>query len=54
MPENVSLWCGRPLTELSREELIEAVEELGAAYQAALKEHSRQLGFLDSLERSRK
>lgn len=27
--KSVSMWCGRPVTELSREELLEVVEYLG-------------------------
>lgn len=38
-----SFYRGVPLTELSREELIKAVEELGRLYQSALDRESRFL-----------
>ncbi len=42
----VSLWCGRPLSDYTKEELIEIVERLGAMYANELTEASRQLDIL--------
>ena len=54
MTANVSFWYGRPITELTREELIEALEEMGRAYTAALQTHIADLKFLGELEPRRR
>ena len=45
------LWRGRPLEELSKEELIEALELLGDLYQTSLEQHIKALSSLRSLRR---
>ena len=44
----ISYWKGRPIMEMTKEELIEALEEMGRLYNEELKRHSRSMCFLPS------
>lgn len=49
----MTTWCGRPLTELSREELIEALEQMGRLYHNALEQDAKRMEFVTSAFRRR-
>lgn len=48
-----SLYMGRPVESLTREELIEALERVGRLHQQTLDNHDRSARFLADLEKAR-
>ena len=46
----VSTWCGRPVTELSREELLEVIEYCGAEIQKLTTDRNRWMQSGDPLK----
>lgn len=49
----VSFWMGRPLSELTKEELIEAVEYLGRELKVAHESHKRTLDMWEVCQMAR-
>lgn len=47
------LWKGKPLEELSKEELLAALRELGALYYEHNEQHRRSFRLLRDLYRAR-
>ena len=45
----VTYWCGRPVEELSREELIEALNWCSAELERQRKDHERDVSVRDML-----
>ena len=50
--DRVTLWCGRPIADLTRAELIEALHTMARLYTGALRSHSRDLRVLFGGKRS--
>jgi len=48
----ISVYRGRPITELSREELIEALEEVGSDLERERKGRLDDINFLHELHKS--
>ena len=48
-PKPVSKWMGTPITDLSKEELIDALELVGRLYNEALKQRMKDLDTLSAL-----
>ena len=46
IPRRIALWKGRPIDELSREELIEALNTMGNLYEQEREQHMRSVRFL--------
>lgn len=42
----VSYWGGRPVTDLTKEELIEALEAMGRMYERAMKDKAKEREFI--------
>ena len=51
MTPQVSYWNGRPLTDLTRKELIEVVEELGRMLSREREHHGEELRVLSGTHR---
>ena len=50
----ISYYMGRPVTELSREELIEAVEQLGCDLETARESHRAQMAVFRKINQTRR
>jgi hypothetical protein len=53
MNKTIATYMGRPIAELSRDELIEALEEAGGALLREREEHMRTMGILGAINRKR-
>lgn len=53
MADTVSEWRGRPLSELSKEELIKIIDEMGRMLLEERGEHQRQVKFMAALRGAR-
>jgi hypothetical protein len=49
MPDEVFYWKGRPAKDLTREELLVAIEELGKLYTEALQRHIKEIELMTDL-----
>jgi len=54
MSNQIIEWRGQPITEMTKEELIEVVKELACMFETNRKEHTRQLHFLHSMHEARR
>lgn len=45
MTDNISYYCGKPITEMTREELIDALTETCSMIENERKTHKRVLGY---------
>ena len=52
MPDEVVLWCGKPVKSMDREELLQAFQQLARMHKRQTDEHLRQLSHLGEFSRA--